>query len=196
MGRGGSHKNMKKPEISSTIHKTRAIVHNALFSSKSLILALFGNITIFPIFPFLKLDFSEFPVYLATLIYGIPSGLSVLFTVSLIRMLLFSTSGIIGFIIRSSSVIIILFLGLSLRFKNKILKFFIITIGLCINITVKLLLNYYFWINFFAISREFLSSALFKIILPYNFIKLSLCIILAIYFKRYIKNKLKGSYEI
>ncbi len=196
MGGGKSYYFMKKLEISTTVHRTRNIVHNSLFSSISLILALFGNITIFPVFPFLKLDFSEFPIYLATLIYGVPSGLSVLFTVSLIRMLLFSTSGIIGFIIRSSSVIIILFLGLSLRFKNKILKFFIITIGLCINIIIKLSLNYYFWINFFSISRELLSSALFKIILPYNLIKLSSCLILAIYFKKYIKNKLKGSYKI
>lgn len=148
------------------------IVYNAVFIIMSLILALlFGKISIFP---FLKLDFSDIPVFLATLILGASSGITVLLVVSFLRSLMFSSAGWIGFLIRITTIIVIF--GLNLFWHKKIkmiykvlgISFFVV---LCL--AVKLMLNYYFWINFFGISPSVINGMLVTIILPYNLLKIS-----------------------
>ncbi len=168
------------------------IVHNSMFSVMSLVLAFLGNLTLFPVFPFLKADLSDMPIYLATLVLGIPSGITVLLTVSIIRMLLFSASGWIGFIIRITTTILIIFLGIIQRYKlSKFFNIMIICVGIIICLIVKLSLNYFFWINFFSISKECLSSLLWSIILPYNIAKILFSVFIAFYVKeKYIKERI------
>lgn len=158
--------------MSSLLVKNRVytIVYNSMFSVAALLLAYIGNLSIFPTFPFLKADLSEIPAFIAVLISGIPSGITVLLTTSIIRSLLFSSSGWIGIIMRLAPILIIASLGIS---KNKKLfsKLLIILIGIILCVSLKLLLNYYFWINFFNIPKSIIMSSLFTIILPYNILK-------------------------
>ena len=164
-----------------------------MFSVVSLILAFLGNLTLFPVFPYLKADFSDIPIFLATLISGIPSGITVLVTASIIRALLFSSSGWIGLIMRSATLIIICALGIA---KNKqiIIKWFILILSIGLYVVAKLSLNYFCWINFFSISPDLINSLLVAIILPYNLIKVVVCMVLSmvIYSRlnKYIKRKL------
>ena len=165
------------------------LVHNSMFSVMSLVLAFLGNLTLFPVFPYLKADLSDMPIYLATLISGAPSGMTVLLTVSTIRMLLFSASGWIGFIIRMTSTVLIIFLGIAQKYTlSKIFKIIIVGIGIVICIFVKLSINYFFWTNFFPISKECLNSLLWSIILPYNIAKISFSLLIAFLVKKkYVK---------
>ena len=169
-------------------HKRKVIniVYNAVFIIMSLILALFfGKISIFP---FLKLDFSDLPVFLATLISGASSGIIVLFVVSFLRSLMFSSAGWIGFLIRITTVIVVI--GLDLFWHKKIktlykvlgISFFVI---LCLS--VKLVLNYYFWINFFGISPGVINGMLATIILPYNLLKTTLMLVVSILLEKPLK---------
>lgn len=171
------------------------IVYSAIFSAVSIILAFMGSFSIFPVFPFLKADISDVPVFLATLLFGIPSGITILLTVSIIRALLFSSSGWIGFVIRITSAIVVIFLGTSKKCKNKLFKIFIITLGIALCLILKLSLNYFFWINFFSISKETINSLLFTIILPYNIIKILISILLAFMLRKYLDKYIKLKYR-
>ena len=101
-----------------TRNKVPFLVYNAMFATISLILAFLGNLTLFPVFPFLKADLSDMPIYLAAFFspYGIYSGITTLLTVSIIRAIFFSTSGWIGVIMRLPPIIMIIAISIS---KNK-----------------------------------------------------------------------------
>ena len=162
-----------------------------MFSVVSLILAFLGNLTLFPVFPYLKADISDMPIFLATLISGIPSGVTVLITVSIIRALLFSSSGWIGLVMRSATLIMIIALGISKSKNNKIYKWIIIFLGITIYISAKLSLNYFCWTNFFDISKNIISPLLFTIILPYNATKVTVCLIIAFILYSHLNKYLK-----
>lgn len=163
------------------------IVYNAVFIIMSLILAvLFGK---FSISPFLKLDFSDIPIFLATLISGASSGITVLFIVSFLRSLLFSSAGWIGFLIRITTAIVVVGLDLFWHKKVKIVyKILGITFCIALCLTVKLSLNYYFWINFFGISPDVINSMILIIILPYNLLKILFALIGALLLEKPLKN--------
>lgn len=170
------------------MHESKVIniVYNAMFIIMSLILAfLFGKISIFP---FLKLDFSDMPIFLATLVSGASSGITVLFIVSFLRSLMFSSAGWIGFLIRITTVIVVIGLDLFWRKKIKMvyrilgISFFVI---LCL--IVKLVLNYYFWINFFGISPYVINGMLATIILPYNLLKISGMLVISFFLEKPLK---------
>ncbi len=162
------------------------IVYNAMFIIMSLILALiFGKISIFP---FLKLDFSDIPVFLATLISGTSSGIIVLFIVSFLRSLMFSSAGWIGFLIRITTVIVIFGLGLFWHKKIKMIyKILGISFFVILSLIFKLMLNYYFWVNFFGISPSVINSMLMAIILPYNLLRILISLIAAIFLEKPLK---------
>ncbi len=169
------------------------IVYNAMFSVASIILAFIGNLAIFPVFPFLKADLSDAPAFLAALISGASSGITVLMTVSIIRTFLFSASGFIGFVIRSTSIFVVL--GMSI-FGNKKIPFLkrltILCLSILICITLKLYLNNFFWINFFFISKEVIDSLMYVVVIPYNTVKILTNILLAIFTKKFIDKCLKN----
>ena len=173
-------------------NKISNIVHNSMFSVVSLLLAFLGNLTLFPVFPYLKADISDMPIFLATLVSGIPSGITVLMTVSIIRALLFSSSGWIGFLMRTATIVIIVALGIA-KNKSKTQKVLIITLGIVLYVIVKLSLNYFCWITFFSISKTLINSLLITIILPYNALKVLIGLLLAFiiysHLNKYLKRK-------
>ena len=167
-------------------HKVINIVYNGVFIIMSLILALlFGKISIFP---FLKLDFSDIPVFLATLISGTSSGITVLFIVSFLRSLMFSSAGWIGFLIRITTVIVVFGLGLFWHKKIKMIyKVLGISVFVIFCLSIRLVLNYYFWVNFFGISPAVINGMLATIILPYNLLKTILMLIISILLEKPLK---------
>ncbi len=171
-------------------NKILKITHNSVFIVITLILGYFGRLSILPVFPFLKLDFSDIPVFLVTLISGIPSGIIVLLVSSSFRALMFSSAGWAGFIIRLTSLVVILSTGVFNKCNSKILKFFGISLGVIICLFLKLIINYFLWINLFFISPEVLNKFMFPIIIPYNLIKLLTTIVLAFYLEKPIRKLL------
>lgn len=176
---------MKKNRVS-------LIVYNSMFSVMSLILVFISNFSLFPVFPYLKADISDMPAYLASIFFGAYSGVSVLLTVSIIRALLFSSSGWIGAIMRLASIFLIVAIGASRR-KSLPAKISILSLGVVLSVIFKLMLNYFCWLNFFSIPEITIKSMLFSVVLPYNLIKtvlsLSLALLLSSKLKKYIKKE-------
>ena len=169
--------------------KALAIVYNSVFIVISLILGLIGKISIFPIFPFLTLDFSDIPVVLATLISGSTAGVVVLFVVSALRAITFSSAGWIGFIIRLTSMVIIFGLEIFWRKQfNKFYKIFGIVISVILCLTIKLIINYCLWINMFGISKDLLNGLMLSIIVPYNVAKIIITLTFSLLLEKPIKN--------
>lgn len=156
------------------------IVNNAMFTVISVILSFLVHIPISALLPFLKLDFSEAPIFIATLISGVGSGLTVLFASNLIRTISFSTVGWIGFVIRMTSVFIVLALGVARKRNiNIFCKAFIITLGLIVCLLIKIPINYVFWTTFFGFSKEFLSPLMLTIVVPFNIVKITINVLIA-----------------
>lgn len=158
------------------------MVQNSMFTAISLAMALIIKIPVIPSVPFLKLDISDIPIFIATLSSGISSGLTVLFVVSLLRALLFSSVGWAGFIMRMTSCITIIIIGLFFRNKNlSIIKNIpAILLGTIICILIKIPLNYIIWIYLFGMSKEYVDSIIF-IIIGFNAVKLLFNWIISIY---------------
>lgn len=173
-------------------NKVSLIVYNSMFSVMSLILVFISNFSLFPVFPYLKADISDMPVYLATIFSGAYSGVTVLLTVSIIRALLFSSSGWIGAVMRFASIFLIIAISISRR-KSLPVKIIILSLGVVFSVILKLILNYFCWINFFSIPEITVKSMLFSVVLPYNLIKalisLTLALLLSSKLKKYIKKE-------
>jgi riboflavin transporter FmnP len=129
--------------------------------------------------PFLKLEISDVPIFISALISGMPSAVSILIAVTVLRTLLLSSAGWPGFIFRMTSVVIIFFLCLSKKFSNIIYKITCIFLGILICVIVKVPINYILWVNLFGISKTLLDNLLFTAIIPFNIIKHVLNCILA-----------------
>ncbi len=175
-------------------NKVLTTVYNSMFIVISLILGFFGRLSIFPVFPFLKLSFADIPVFLATLVSGIPSGILVLLISSGLRTIMFSSAGWLGFIMRANSIIMVVFIGL-FYYKNsikKIYKILWLSLGILICLTVKLIFNYFVWIGFFSVSRDLLDSLMLPMIIPYNLLKLIVTVGATFYLENPVKKILKS----
>ena len=165
---------MTNPNLRTKQNRIFMLVHNALFIVVALILGFVGrNISIFPVLPFLKVDLSDIPVFISTLIFGTGSGLTVLFVVNLLRTLFFSNIGLVGFTLRIVSAIMVIFLGYfckeNAKLSRKILGLFLGVITYTIFITI---LNYFFYLNFLAYSQKMIAIVLLPITVPFNIVKL------------------------
>ena len=137
------------------------------------------KIPIIPLLPFLKLEVTDAPIFLCTLIFGMSSSVPVLIVVNAGRTLFLSSASWPGFIFRMTSIIIILFLELSKKNSNIVYKILCIGLGTLIYIAIKIPINYFFWINVFGISKPILDNLLFTAVVPFNIIKFILNCVLA-----------------
>ena len=69
--------------------KTKRLVFNSLLSSFSLFLSIISHYFPVPFFDVLKLDLSDIPVFVSTLLFGTLDGISILFVVSFIKSFFF-----------------------------------------------------------------------------------------------------------
>lgn len=161
---------------------------NSLFIAIALILGFAAKIPIFLFLPFIKLDFSDIPIYLSTLVLGTPSGFICIIVSLLLRTMFFSSAGFFGFLIRITSVIQILALGLAHKKNLKITyKFALVLISTIICSVFRTFISYTIWSRFLSIT--FLNDKIVFGVLPYNFIKLLLNTIVAILLFSYINKK-------
>lgn len=161
--------------------KALNITYNSVFIVLSIVLGFIGRISIFPVFPFLQLDFSDIPIFLSAAVSGIPSGVTVWFITALLRAVMYSSSGWIGFVIRSTSLILVVGFGICSKYKFKLFyKIIIISFLGFVCLGTKLIANWYLWIEFFNLSPEFLNSLMLTIIIPYNFLKIFLTSLISI----------------
>lgn len=169
-------------------NNTLNIAYNAVFTAIALVLGFVGRLSVFPVFPFLKLDFSDIPVFLSAIVLGAPYGVMALLVASALRTLLFSSSGWIGFAIRFTSVIVIMFIGWFYKSKfSPAAKMFGLIAGSVLCLAVKLTLNCFFWINCFSIFQEVLNVYMLTIILPYNILKIAITLSCALFLEKPVK---------
>lgn len=166
--------------------KSNRIAVSSLLASFSLVLAIISHYLSVPMVPMLKVDISDFPIFLSTFLLGAPSGYIILFAVSFIRSLFFSSAGWTGFIMRMVSCIPIFFIGI---YQKKGQKLFLLMICATIfSVFVKIPVSYIFWTKFHFMPPEFIKSIMFPIVIPYNLIKNLVNLLLAYLFYKKMKN--------
>ena len=134
-----------------------------------------------------KLDFSDFPIFTSTLLLGSSYGYIILLVVSFIRSFSFSIAGWPGFFMRLTSAAPIFFLGVYCRKKKRLFLYSLLSI--IFYIILKIPVSYIFWTKFNSMSPETMNSLIIPVIFPYNFIKISINIIISIMFFKKIKIK-------
>lgn len=147
----------------------------------SLLLAFWIKIPIMPSLPFLRLDISDAPILIATMLSGYSSGISILFTVSILRCMFFSSAGFMGLIVRLTSVFLVLSVY-CLRKPNINITYRVLMSVLCvlICICVKLPINYLGWIYIYGMPKKIITNLMLPCILPFNALKITLNYLLAI----------------
>ena len=166
----------------------RITTYNAMFIVISLILGFLGRISIFAMVPFLKLDFSDIPAFLATLMFGFSSGAIVLIVSSLIRSMMFSSVGWFSFVVKLTMLLILFFISKSNEINKRTHKIILILIGSVLYLTIKLFLNYFIWKYFFGMTTEFLKTIMLPIVIPYNCIRLLVNLVVSSILFKYVKN--------
>lgn len=88
----------------------------------------------------------------------------------------------------------VVFIGLFHYKKNikMVYKILWISLGILSCLAVKLIFNYFAWVNFFAISGEFLDTIMFPVIVPYNLIKLIVTVAAALFLEKPVKKILRS----
>lgn len=170
--------------------RTKKLTINALLASISVWLALVSHYLAVPFMPsMLKIDISDVPVFISTMLFGFYDGALTLFVVSFIRTIFFSSAGWTGFIMRMISIVAILFLNIYHK-KNKNLIFCYI-LAILLSVIVKIPVSYIFWTKFHFMPKEVIKSIMIPVIIPYNLIKNIINMLLAHIFTKKLKIFLK-----
>lgn len=154
---------------------TRQIATLALLTAFSVILTHPSlRFPIFPMAPYLKYEFGDIPIFIATIMYGMPSGLLITFLASIIQGFTTSSStGIWGIIMHILSTGV--FVVVIAMFRRLGRKKYQIILGMVVAIIVSslfmVLLNYLITPLYTNQSREDVAKLLLPIILPFNMIK-------------------------
>ncbi|GMB10890.1 MAG: ECF transporter S component [Candidatus Improbicoccus devescovinae] len=166
----------------------RQLAINAFLATISLIFILISRMQIIPFPFFLRLEFSDAPIFAATLIFGVQSGILILIAVCFIRSIFFSTIGYSGFIMRIISIIPIISLGIynkiSSKFYKNLQKRYLILcmlLGILWYIIIKIPISFLFWVYLHNFPSEFIKKIIPTIIIPVNIIKISFNYLLGIY---------------
>jgi len=166
--------------------RSKKIAINSLISSFSLILAIISRYLFIPFLPVLKIDLSDFPIFLSTFLFGFSSGSVILFVVSLIKCLFFSSTGWMGFIMKMISILSIAFIEIYHRKRENLLLLMICAI--IFPIFVKIPINYVLWTKFYFKSADTFINFILPIVIPYNLTKNLVNLLLAYLFYKKMKN--------
>lgn len=152
-------------------------------------LAFWVKIPLIPSLPFLKLDISDVPVLIATLLSGYSSGVSILFAVSFLRFILFSSAGFMGLVVRLTSIFLIFSVYYFKKLNTNIIyRVFILSLGMLVCICVKLPINYLGWIYIYGIPKQVVKELMIPYIIPFNILKITLnCMLAILLFKPFKK---------
>ena len=166
--------------------KSNRIAISSLLASFSLVLAIISHYLSIPMVPMLKVDISDFPIFLSTFLLGAPSGYIILFAVSFIRSLFFSSAGWTGLIMRIVSCVSIFFIGIYQKSGKKL--FLWMFCAILFSVIVKIPVSYIFWTKFHFMPPDFIKSIMLPIVIPYNLIKNLVNVFLAYLFYKKMKD--------
>lgn len=169
---------------------SRQKVRNTVFLAVSAALAVVLMLTVrFPLFaaaPFLEYDMGDIPVLIATVLAGVPGGLAVLATVSVIQALTVSaSSGFVGCIMHLlASGAYVIAAGLIYKTKKNVPS---LIAGLCVGAVLMTLVmipcNLVLTTYFLGTPVEAVKQMLLPVIIPFNLIKgvINAAVTLALY---------------
>ena len=144
-------------------NRSKMIATVSILSAMSVCLSYFANFTL-PFLSFFKLDFSDIPSYIASMLFGEFYGLSILLVTSIIRMFTGDVITFTSFLMRMSSSINIIFLGIYKKINK---NFYLLCIlSAIIVVIIRLPLSYNLWVNFYKVPKEiFIHKMRFSIII-------------------------------
>ncbi|BED92354.1 MAG: ECF transporter S component [Candidatus Paraimprobicoccus trichonymphae] len=159
-------------------------------SAVSLMFSFFIKIPVIPSLPFLRLEFSDCVIFLASGLFGIKSGILVLLVTQILRFLLLSTLGLVGLVVHLCAVVLVIVFGILKKIKKLNQKIFLILTGILISVLIKVPLNNFFIINFLGMQKETLNKILFPVIM-FNVLKDSINCALAVILILFVTKNLK-----
>ena len=154
--------------VNTKISKSKKNSIDAILISCSVILAFLGNYTL-PFITFFKLDFSDIPSFLATLLFGGSHGILILFVTSIIRMFTGDVCSLNTFASRMSSSLVIFFLNI--YYKSKKNYIIISSISIILLVLVRVPLIYDLWINYFSVPKDVFLGKMFPCIIIMTLIR-------------------------
>ncbi|BED92169.1 MAG: ECF transporter S component [Candidatus Improbicoccus pseudotrichonymphae] len=163
-----------------TNNKTNILVINAFLSMFSLLSVAFDKMlsAMIPI-PFFRLEFSDIPAYVSIMMFGdFKSGMLIIIIVSFLRAVFFSIAGWVGFIMRALSVILIFFLFLHCKCKERF-SFFLI-LGTLLYVIAKVPFSMLLWVHVNRIPILFFRKIIPCIVIS-NILRIILNYFLSIY---------------
>lgn len=135
------------------VSSTKKISISASLSALSLVFCMLSKNLALPFFSFFKLDFSDVPVFISTLILGGLHGCLSILSVSVIRMFIGEKAFCIPiFLLRLSSIVVVSFLNI----YNKVGKNFLILciVSSLILAIIRIPISYDLWVNYFHVEKD------------------------------------------
>ena len=162
------------------------MVQMAMLAAVAVVLVAFVRIPLVPAVPFLVYDMADAPVLIATLLYGTIPGLIVLFVVSAIQAIAFSTDGWVGLLMHFvASGALVVCVGQFYKYRQKFSGALIgMVLGTLAMTLLMIPMNYIFTVNVYGTPKEVVDAMMLPGIIPFNLIKAALnSVISAILFK-------------
>lgn len=158
--------------------KTLQLVQKAMLTALAIVLMLIVRFPLLPAAKFLEYDMGDVPVIIATLMFGIPSGILMLAAEALVQSLTVSAAssweGFVMHFLSSSLFLIVTYVFYTLGKKRNKSKLFLIT-GLAVSTvaTAALMipLNLIFTPMYLGVPIQAVKEMMLPVIVPFNLIK-------------------------
>lgn len=158
--------------------KTLQLVQKAMLTALAIVLMLIVRFPLLPSAKFLEYDMGDIPVIIATLLFGIPSGVIILAAEALVQSLTVSAAssweGFVMHFLSSSLFLIITYLFYTFGKKKKNSKlFFVIGLAISAVATAALMipLNLIFTPMYLGVPVQAVKEMMLPVIVPFNLIK-------------------------
>ncbi len=152
----------------------RRLTVSAMLAALAMVLMLAVRFPLVPAAPFLEYDMADVPVLIGTFLLGVPSGLGILFVVSLIQAITVSAaSGWVGFVMHfAASGLFLIAAGLIYK-KLPTAKGMLLGLicGTAVMVAIMIPLNLVFTVYFLGTPRQAVAEMLLPAIVPFNALK-------------------------
>lgn len=167
-------------------HSLLRMVQMALFAGISVVLVAFVSIPLVPSAQFLRADFADAPILLATMLFGTMPGLIILLIVSTIQAFLFGGDGWVGLLMHFvASGVMITLVGSFYHHKHKFSQAVVgMVLGTIARAAVMVPMNYIFTVHVYGQPKELVDQLMLPGIIPFNLLQAGInCILAALLFK-------------
>ncbi len=158
--------------------KTLQLVQKAMLTALAVVLMLVVRFPLLPTAKFLEYDMGDIPVIIATLMFGIPTGVVILAAEALVQSLTVSAAssweGFVMHFLSSCLFLIITYVFYSMGRKKKKIKFFLIvglTVSAAAMAALMIPLNLIFTPMYLGVQVQSVKEMMLPVIVPFNLIK-------------------------